>query len=188
MNSCDHLLTQRLIAGDEGAYNILFRRYYKELCIFVSHYSGPLECEEIVQDVMLWLWENRTFLPQELAIKPFLFSAVKNKCINSITHKRIKHRVLAELLAEYEDVIEETMHTEKYERKEITDLLTKALQELPPEYREAFEMNRFQNMTYSEIAEKKGVSSKTIAYRISQTLKKLRITFKDYLAFLFLFF
>lgn len=185
MNSCDHLLTQRLIAGDESAYNIIFRRYYKELCIFVSHYSGPLECEEIVQDVMLWLWENRTILPQELAIKPFLFSAVKNKCINIITHKRIRNRVLAELLTEYESFIQDSNHTEKYERKEIADLLKKALDKLPPEYKEAFEMNRFQNMTYSEIAEITGVSSKTIAYRISQTLKKLRVIFKDYLTVLF---
>ena len=181
MDSCDLSLTQRLIAGDENAYNIIFRRYYKDLCIFVSHYSGPLECEEIVQDIMLWLWENRTVLPQELSIKPFLFSAAKNKCINAIPHKRIKNRVLGELLVEYENIFYISNYYEKYERKEISDLLAMALEELPPEYKDVFEMNRFQNMTYSEIAQKMGVSSKTIAYRISQTLKKLRIVFKDYL-------
>lgn len=181
MNSCDFSLTQRLIAGDENAYNTIFRQYYKDLCIFVSRYSGPLECEEIVQDIMLWLWENRTVLPQELSIKPFLFSAAKNKCINTITHKRVKNRVLTELLAEYENVFHVSNYYEKYERKEIFDLLAKALEELPPEYKEAFELNRFQNMTYTEIAKKMGVSSKTIAYRISQTLKKLRVVFKDYL-------
>lgn len=187
MESGNSLLIQRLIEGDEKAYNIVFKQYYKELCAFSSHYSGPLECEEVVQEVMLWLWENRTLLPGDIAIKPFLFSAVKNKCINIITHRQIKNRVLAELFSEYEEKITPTDGYEKYERKELINFLTKALNELPYEYRSAFEMNRFQNMTYNEIAKQAGVSPKTIAYRISQTLKKLRFFFRDYQLFVALF-
>lgn len=180
MTTCDYLLTQKLIAGDETAFNTIFKQYYKELCIFAAHYSGHLECEEIVQDVMLWLWENRAVLPQELSIKPFLYSAIKNKCINLINHKQIKNRILNELLEEYESFFLRPENHERYERTEIVNLLTKTLEELPREYKEVFEMNRFKNMTYSEIATQLGVSPKTVAYRISQTLKRLRITLKDY--------
>lgn len=178
---CDNVeLTQKLIAGDEEAYNVIFKQYYKSLCIFSSHYSGSEESEEIVQEVMLWLWENRSFLPQEVSIKSFLFAAVKNKCINAITHTRIKNRVLTELLAEYSQHFHMPDGYEKYEREELIVFLTKALKALPVEYRDAFERNRFQNMTYNEIAREAGVSPKTIAYRISQTLKKLRLTFREY--------
>ena len=52
------------------------------------------------------------------------------------------------------------------------------------EYRKAFEMNRFEEMTYNEIAERTGVSPKTIAYRISQALKILRTELKDYIPLL----
>ena len=52
------------------------------------------------------------------------------------------------------------------------------------EYRKAFEMNRFEEMTYNEIAERTGVSPKTIAYRISQALKILRTKLKDYIPLL----
>ena len=45
-------------------------------------------------------------------------------------------------------------------------------------------MNRFENLTYQEIADKAGVSSKTIAYRISQALKILRTELKDYIPLL----
>ena len=56
-----------------------------------------------------------------------------------------------------------------------------ALEALPSNYREAFEMNRFQKLTYKEIASQLNVSSKTVDYRIQQALKQLRIDLKDYL-------
>jgi len=188
MDKDGNLLIKRLIKGDEKAYNIIFKQYYKSLCVFVSHYSDLLESEEIVQEVMLWLWENRKTLPQDLSIKAFLFSAVKNKCINKIIHKRIQNKVLGEMLNQYEHFFSVDDEYERYERKELIALLHKTLNELPEDYREVFDMNRFQNMTYSEIALEKGVSPKTVAYRISQTLKKLRVVFKDYLTTVILFF
>ena len=45
-------------------------------------------------------------------------------------------------------------------------------------------MNRFGHLTYNEIAERTGVSPKTIAYRISQSLKILRTELKDYMPLL----
>lgn len=183
MPRSDILLTGSLIAGDEKAFSTVFHKYYKSLCIYASHYTGQSECEEVVQEVMLWLWENREMLPQDISLRPFLFSAVKNKCINKVVHMRMRYRVLGEILVTYENMFDVP---DCYERKEILNLLNNALAELPDEYREVFEMNRFQNMKYSEIAEKMGVSPKTVAYRISQTLKKLRIVFKDYLTSLLL--
>lgn len=178
MSDQEKSLITRLTTGDEFAFDTIFKMHYKSLCVYASHYTDTIECEEAVQDVMLWLWENRKTLPADLSIKPFLFSAVKNKCLNRITHNQIKNRVLGDLLTKYENFFN---IPDGYERGEILDLLNNALAELPAEYREAFEMNRFQNLTYAEIAEKAGVSSKTVAYRISQTLKRLRIVFKDYL-------
>ena len=64
------------------------------------------------------------------------------------------------------------------------ECLTVFIRELPDEYRKAFEMNRFEEMTYNEIAERTGVSPKTIAYRISQALKILRTELKDYIPLL----
>ena len=68
--------------------------------------------------------------------------------------------------------------------EELTRNIEAALARLPESYREAFEMNRFQNMTYNEIAQKLNVSSKTVDYRIQQALKLLRVELKDYLPLL----
>jgi RNA polymerase sigma-70 factor (ECF subfamily) len=65
------------------------------------------------------------------------------------------------------------------------ELYNKAVKDLPKEYREAFEMNRFKDMTYNEIASKMGISPKTIAYRISQAIRLIRIQLTDFLPFFF---
>ena len=68
-----------------------------------------------------------------------------------------------------------------YVVEELSQKIQSALEALPSNYREAFEMNRFQKLTYKEIASQLNVSSKTVDYRIQQALKQLRIDLKDYL-------
>ncbi|WP_346297973.1 sigma-70 family RNA polymerase sigma factor [Alistipes sp.] len=68
-----------------------------------------------------------------------------------------------------------------YQLEELRQNIRRAVEELPEPYREAFEMNRFENRTYKEIAEELGISAKTVDYRIQQSLKILRVKLKDYL-------
>lgn len=170
-----------LKAGDEGMFDSVYRFYYKGLCAFASQYVGAEECEEVVQEVMMWLWENRKMLVPDMSLKSLLFTMVKNKCLNSIAHTQIKQQVHEKLYEKYHRLFEDP---DFYLEGELIQLLDKAINKLPPEYREAFVLNRFDNLTYNEIAVQTGVSSKTIAYRISQALKILRLELKDYLPLL----
>ena len=113
-----------------------------------------------------------------MSLKSLLFTIVKNKCLNNITHNQIKQRVHEKLYAKFENQFEDP---DFYIEGELIALATKAIRELPEEYRKAFEMNRFGHLTYNEIAERTGVSPKTIAYRISQSLKILRTELKEYM-------
>ena len=171
------LVIIQLKTGDEKAFEKVYREYYKGLCAFASQYLADTdECEEIVQDVMMWLWENRSSLLPEMSVKSLLFTIVKNKCLNSISHAQIKQRVHEQLYAKFEEQFEDP---DLYLEGELMTMLDIAIQALPEDYRAAFTMNRFDNCTYAEIAEKMNVSSKTIAYRISQALKILREEMKD---------
>lgn len=109
-----------------------------------------------------------------------LFTIVRNKCLNTISHMQVKQQVHEKLYAKFQEQFENP----DFYIGELMALASKAIWELPDEYRKAFEMNRFEEMTYNEIAERTGVSPKTIAYRISQALKILRTELKDYIPLL----
>ena len=56
--------------GDEEVFDHIYRYYFRGLCAFCSQYVTLSESEEIVQDTMMWLWENRKRkVHQEIAEK-----------------------------------------------------------------------------------------------------------------------
>ena len=167
-----------LKAGEEKVFDVVYRHYFRRLCAFCSQYVGEQEeIEEIVQETMMWLWENRKSLVADMSLKSLLFTIVRNKCLNTISHIQVKQQVHERLYAKFQEQFENP----DFYIGELMALASKAIRELPDEYRKAFEMNRFEEMTYNEIAERTGVSPKTIAYRISQALKILRTKLKDYI-------
>ena len=170
-----------LKAGNERAFDIVYKQYYGGLCAFASQFVSMDEAEEIVQDVMLWLWENRQTIAGEKTLKSLLFTITKNKCLNSISHQEVRQRVHEKL---YEKYITQFEDPDFYIFNELLEKLDEAMKKLPEDYRRAFEMNRFDDMTYKEIAVQLQISEKTIAYRISQALKILRVELKDYLPLL----
>ena len=170
-----------LKAGDEKAFDAVYKHYYGGLCAYASQFVPVDEYEEIVQDVMMWLWENRQTIANEISLKSLLFTITKNKCLNTISHLQIKQRVHEKL---YQKFITQFEDPDFYIPGELMEKLDQAIKGLPEDYRKAFEMNRFDDLTYKEIAAQLHVSEKTIAYRISQALKTFRIELKDYLPFL----
>lgn len=120
----------------------------------------------------------------ELTLKTLLFTIVKNKALNKISHFEIKRKVHLEIAEKYES---EFSSPDFYLENELFRLYEEALRKLPAEFRQAYEMNRNQQLTHKEIAEKLNVSPQTVNYRIGQALKILRSELKDYLPLIMLF-
>jgi RNA polymerase sigma-70 factor, ECF subfamily len=162
-------------------FNDLYRHYFKGLCAFASQYVTRSEAEEVVQDTMLWLWENTQTLIPEMSLKSLLFIIVKNKSLNRISHNQIKNRIHQEIVEKFEKQFEDP---DFYLENELLDLFANAIKKLPIDIRNAFEMNRLEGLTHKEIADRLNVSPQTINYRISNALKILRLELKDYLPIL----
>ena len=175
--------TAQLRAGDQHAFEALYRQYYKGLCAFAAQYIPLSEAEEVVQDTMMWLWEHRESLDEQLSLKTLLFTIVKNKALNLVTHEEIRRRVHQEIVDKLREAFEES---DLYLNHELFSLYRQALAKLPPEVRQAFEMNRHRHLTHKEIAQQLGVSPQTVNYRIGQALKLLRSELKDYLPLILL--
>lgn len=172
-------LLTRLLEGERQAFDEIFTRYYTSLCAFANLYVKQIEvAENIVQDLMLWLWENRSELQTRGALSHYLFTSAKNRCLTYLSREALRSNRLSDLRV---DVAEPFGVPDIYQLEELRQNIRRAVEELPEPYREAFEMNRFENRTYKEIAEELGISAKTVDYRIQQSLKILRVKLKDYL-------
>ena len=99
-------ISLELIAGDEQAFDTVYKQYYRGLCAFASQYVTVPESEEIVQDVMMWLWENRKSLVADMSLKSLLFTIVRNKCLNTISHIQVKQQVHERLYAKFQEQFE----------------------------------------------------------------------------------
>ena len=179
----ERFLLSAMQHGDLKAYGVLFRRYYPILWAYATKFVELKDAEEIVQDVMLWLWENRETQTFETSLSQYLFKTVYHRAINQIV--RHQSQLRADTLF-YENMQEMLQDTDFYQLEELQRRIREAVDALPPAYREAFVMHRFDNKSYKEIAEILQVSPKTVDYRIQQALKQLRITLKDYLPLILL--
>ena len=103
----DETLFQEIQRGDEKAFDVLFLKYYPSLCAYAQRFVEYDDGQEIVQDVMVWLWENREMHTFEISPKSYLFKAVKNRCLTLISRNEIKQKIINTLYdnqqLEYED-------------------------------------------------------------------------------------
>ncbi len=175
--SSDSELCQAICMGNRTAFDQFFRRYYPSLCAYASRFVSLHDAEEVVQDVMLWLWEERGRLERIASPDRYLFRAVRNRCLTLLDSSAVRKRS-DETPGEQGHMWDDP---DFYVARELAAQIESALAALPESYREAFEMHRFQGLTYREIASRLAVSEKTVDYRISQALRLLRISLADFL-------
>lgn len=162
------------------SFSLLFSTYYKDLLMFAGSYiPDKMTCEDIIQTVFLKLWNERDNLVMRTSWKSYLLTSVRNQCLNELQHQNVvqehvRHTQLNLTL--------ESFNTENYVlysdlRKHYKD----ALDKIPHNCREAYEMHRIKGMKYKEIAEITGLPVRTIESRIARTMELLRTHLKDYL-------
>ena len=78
-----------LTNGTRLDFKQVFDQYFNSLVLFADRYLGEREeSESLVQDTFLALWENRLEFPDELSVKAYLYSTVRNKALNVLKHLR----------------------------------------------------------------------------------------------------
>lgn len=85
----ESVLLDELRRGSEIAYKQLFIKYYSPLCEYASQYISDDDAEELVQELMLFIWETRESILIESSLKSYLFIATKHRCLNFIKKKSI---------------------------------------------------------------------------------------------------
>lgn len=173
----DKTLLASLEADSMEAFNALFRKYYRPLCAYAHRFVVREDVEEVVQDLFVWLWENRHRVAVRSALSLYLFRAVYARCLNRIEKNETKRRTEAL----YRETHTDHCDMEDYRTEELIAHIHESIRKLPESYRQAFVMHRFHDKSYKDIASELNVSPKTVDYRIQKALKLLREDLKEYL-------
>ena len=161
---------ERIRAGDEPAFEALFRALAPGLCALVTRYVGSRAvAEEIVQDLFLELWTRRTELAIDQSIAAYLFTAARNRALNHL--KRERRLVdLTPTMRPGESDPNAPGEAELLDALELQD----AIAQLPARCRLIFTLNRHQDLSYTEIATSLGLSVKTVETQMGRALRALR--------------
>ena len=168
-------LVARIRAGDEAAFEAMFRAYYDPLCRYVAAYLGSRDAaEDAVQAVFVRIWEDRArWAVSDLG--HYLYAAVRRRAISQVRRIAVRRRA-APLLVLAEIGAGGTTPDAEFEAGELWRRVERALDTLPPRTRAAFVLSRRDGLSYREVASRMDISPKTVGVHIGRALAALRET------------
>lgn len=185
-------ILELLSAGDEEAIKLIFDKYYEKLCLYAeSIIKDHQVAQEIVEDIFVYIWVNLKTSPINQSVKNYLFKSTYNNCLKYLNKIKSEKKHFERLHYSLED--HEILHpiTQNYPFsnlivKEMEEEAEKIFKSLPGRCKEIFSLNRFENLNYSEIAQKLNITTGTVKTQMNRAFIKFRNGLKAYLPFAFI--
>jgi RNA polymerase sigma-70 factor (ECF subfamily) len=141
--------------------------------------------EEMVQNVFCRLWEKSDQIEIRESVSGYLYRSVYHESLNYLKHLKVRDAYQTYAVNQMENT-NNTSHN--LELKELEDRLEVALKELPEKCRTIFQMSRFEELKYQEIADRLELPVKTVENQMGKALRLLRMKLVDFLPASFLLF
>jgi RNA polymerase sigma-70 factor (ECF subfamily) len=163
----------------DKAIEVLFRQYYRYVTRMVYRVvADAAVAEDLAQEVFFEMWRRKDQL-NLTSIQAYLRRAALNRTLNYLRDRKMKwedDRVLPDLPSA------ETPTHQAMETHELEDMIRQSIDRLPEKCRLVFLLSRFEELSYQEIAERLGISVKTVENQIGKALKYLRTALQPYLS------
>lgn len=166
--------------GDEKALEELYRRAFPALVAYAQTITGHFHlAEEIVQDVLLKIWQNRSIIIIQGSFKTYLIKAIHNQALNKLRQQKTKKKSIIQpgnndlwqFIAENYDIDEQFIS--HLFADETLHIIKRAVAELPKKCRQVFCMSRFEGLSNKEISKMLQLSENTIKTHIYIALQKI---------------
>jgi RNA polymerase sigma-70 factor (family 1) len=169
----DKGLISSLKEGDEYAFTSIYHKYHKQLYfIAIKYVKDPDLAEDVVQDVFIKLWSYRDNLKEDLSVKGFLITSVRNLVLNTIRNKNTqiaKHIDLLHAKEVSRNDVEDTISLMEYE-----GMVERGISQLSPAKQQIFRLRTLDGLDNSEISTQLGISINTVKFQFSQASKFVR--------------
>jgi RNA polymerase sigma-70 factor (ECF subfamily) len=186
MNELEENLLTQLRMGDDDAYRHLLDQYYVSLCRVANLYvEDSFIAENLVGDLILFLWQQRFSLEIHTSLRAYLFTAIRRRALNYLqeAHVTRETKLSDEIISTVYASIEENPLGTLIE-KELEKEIESYVMQLPDECRAVFTLSRYEKLSYESIAERLNISVNTVHYHIKKALSILRKHLSDYLPIL----
>ncbi len=178
---------QLLAMGDMTAYRYLFDHNFSDLCNFLLIYLHSRElAEEIALEIFTYVWERRETLQVKATFKAFLFSSAKNRAIS--LYRKEQKKLFTSIDHAQSISGEDTSSAFSIENVELREIINSAIEKLPVKSKQIYLMAWEQNLSHKEIAEKMGITPKTVENHVGIALRKLRESLSPYYHQIFILF
>lgn len=162
----------------EDAFKSHFQALYRYAYTIIR---DELMAEEMVQNVFFKLWKNRETTAINQSMTSYLYRSVYHECLNYLKHLKVRAAWEAHAARTMDNI---NNAADKLKLRELEEKLEEALRDLPEQCRTIFQMSRFEELKYMEIAGRLGISVKTVENQMGKALKILRGKLADFLPML----
>jgi RNA polymerase sigma-70 factor (ECF subfamily) len=170
----ERALADGIRAGDMGAFEALYRRYWERLYAFAFRYLRSKEdSEEIVQEVFFRIWRGRAHWVPAGAVRNYLYLAVRNSARDRLERAAVARR---RRISQREPAAEVQPDLEA---ADLVAAVERALTELPAKRAEVCKLRLVAELSYAQIAQRLGICEKTVETQLARGLKFLRERLHD---------
>jgi RNA polymerase sigma-70 factor (ECF subfamily) len=161
---------------DRRAFEQYYKDHYKLFFVAAFKYLEDAgQAQEVVNDVFVTLWQNAEKVIIQSSLKAYLHRSVINRSLNLLDKKKRDRQQLQNSLQ-----AEEVSESKELETNELKIQLYRAIDQLPDQCRKVFRLSRFEQLKQQEIADRLGISIKTVKNHITNALQQLKQVLDDW--------
>lgn len=171
------LLFDAIRQGDEKALELIFLTYYRLL----SRYAGSIlknesDGQEVAADVFMTFWEKRQSIEIKESLRQYLFAMTRHRTLRRLktnARNNISLELTPETVKEFEinSLADEAPDTETHLS---TEYLATYINQLPPQRKHIFQLNKIEGLSYPEIAKRLGISERTVKNHVYRAMLQLK--------------
>jgi RNA polymerase sigma-70 factor (family 1) len=185
----DKELASLVREGDEASFAEIYNRFYGILYLHAyKRLNNEEEARDVIHELFAALWTRRESFEIATNLSGYLYSSVRNRILDIITHKKVEEKYIDSLQHYIDHDFNYADHLVR--ERDLSRLIEREISFLPPKMREIFELSRKSHLSHKEIALLLDLSEQTVRTQVKKALKILRIRlgFWIYLLLLFKFY